>query len=701
MTTLRTAGLGLAATVLAVAALAQTTAPPPQTPAPQPTFRTEANYVRVDVYPTRDGAPILDLKQDDFEVLESGTPQKIEQFEHVVFRGNVPQEARREPNTVEESRQALENPRARVFVVFLDIGGVDVAGSHNIRRPLVDTLNRAIGEEDLVGVMTPEMSARDVTFARRTTTIEGFLTRFWTWGDRDRLDPVDPVDPVERNYDLCYADSPGIAAEMIARRREKQTLDALEDLVVYLRGAREERKAVLAITSGWRLYGPSQALANVKEPRLPFVGLNPATGKPTIGEKNMPGTVSRSDCDRDRLMLAQLEDGEQFRRILDEANRANTSFYPINPRGLSVFDTPMTVKSRDMTPIAVDQAMLQQRETTLRTLADATDGLAMVASNDLAGGLKRVVDDLSSYYLVGYYSTGKLDGKFHPITVRVKRPGVQVRARRGYLATTLSAATAAARSTAGAAPASRAAELDPAASAEAKAIDAVISPLAGYARDVPLRLQAAAGWKPADTASAAIWVVGELGSAALVGDGWIDGFDATATLTTPAGATMASGRVTAARGARTFRVALTPSQPLVPGDYVLRVGASAGSASIPSRETLRIGIPAAPDSVGAIFIRRGPSTGNKDVPTADLRFRRSDQLRVEMPTASSDPVTARLLDRSGKPLAVPVTAAVRDDGDGSRWRTAQLALAPLAVGDYVIEIASGQQRMLSSFRIVP
>jgi VWFA-related protein len=702
MRRLRAGGGALAATILAVAALAQTqtqtptpTPTPTQTPAPQPTFRTEANYVRVDVYPTRDGAPVLDLKQDDFEVLESGTPQKIEQFEHVVFRGNVPQEMRREPNTVEESRQALENARARVFVVFLDIGGVDVAGSHNIRRPLVDTLNRAIGEEDLVGVMTPEMSARDVTFARKTTTIEGFLTRFWTWGDRDRLSAVDPADPVERSYDVCYADSPGIAAEMIARRREKLTLDALEDLVVYLRGAREERKAVLAITSGWRLYGPSQALANAKEPRLPFVGLNPATGKPTIGEKNMPGTVSRSDCDRDRLMLAQLEDEQQFRRILDEANRANTSFYPINPLGLPVFDSPIS----NPLPLAVDQAMLRQRDMTLRTLADATDGMAIV-TNDLAAGLKRVVDDLSSYYLVGYYSTGKLDGKFHPITVRVKRPGVQVRARRGYLASTPAAATTAARSTAGA-PAAKAAELDPAAAAEARAIDAVISPLAGYARDVPLRLQAAAGWKPADPASAAIWVVGELGSVALVGDAWIEGFDATATLTTQAGATMASGRVTAARGARTFRVGLTPSQPLVPGDYVLRVGASAGAASIPSRETLRIAIPAAPDSFGAIFIRRGPSTGNKDVPTADLRFRRSDQVRVEMPTASSDPVTARLLDRGGKPLAVPVTAALRDDGDGSRWRTAQLALAPLGVGDYVIEIASGAQRMLSSFRIVP
>src|SRR5580704_11630713 len=257
MRRLRAGGVALAAAILTVAALAQT-------PAPQPTFRTEANYVRVDVYPTRDGAPVLDLKQDDFEVLESGTPQKIEQFEHVVFRGNVPQEMRREPNTVEESRQALENARARVFVVFLDIGGVDVAGSHNIRRPLVDTLNRAIGEEDLVGVMTPEMSARDVTFARKMTTIEGFLTRVWTWGERDRMNPVDPV---EQNYEQCYGQvqHSWITAEMIARRREKQTLDALEDLVVYLRGAREERKAVFAITSGWLLYGPSQKLANATD----------------------------------------------------------------------------------------------------------------------------------------------------------------------------------------------------------------------------------------------------------------------------------------------------------------------------------------------------------------------------------------------------------------------------------------------------
>jgi hypothetical protein len=94
------------------------------------------------------------------------------------------------------------------------------------------------------------------------------------------------------------------------------------------------------------------------------------------------------------------------------------------------------------------------------------------------------------------------------------------------------------------------------------------------------------------------------------------------------------------------------------------------------------------------------TTGNRDVPTADLRFRRNEQVRVELPTPSTEPVTARLLDRTGKPLAVPVTATVRDDSDGSRWHTAQLALAPLAPGDYVIEMAVGEKRTITVFRVI-
>ena len=70
-------------------------------------------------------------------------------------------------------------------------------------------------------------------------------------------------------------------------------------------------------------------------------------------------------------------------------------------------------------------------------LAENTDGRAIVNRNDLAAGMKQIIRDSSAYYLLGYNSTqAPTDGKFHEIKVRVKRPGVQVRARKGYWAFT-------------------------------------------------------------------------------------------------------------------------------------------------------------------------------------------------------------------------------------------------------------------------
>jgi hypothetical protein len=144
-----------------------------------------------------------------------------------------------------------------------------------------------------------------------------------------------------------------------------------------------------------------------------------------------------------------------------------------------------------------------------------------------------------------------------------------------------------------------------------------------------------------------------------------------------------------------------PAGSLTPGDYDIRVRSKGAGASVASTDSLRLVLPAPPDATSALFFRRGQSTGGEDVPTADLRFRRVDQLRLDVPTPSSEAVSARLLDRSGKALSIPVAASVRDDGDGSRWRTARLALAPLAPGDYVIEVVSGTERTLLAFRVVP
>jgi len=236
--------------------------------------------------------------------------------------------------------------------------------------------------------------------------------------------------------------------------------------------------------------------------------------------------------------------------------------------------------------------------------------------------------------------------------------------------------------------------------AEAAAVGSAVATLAGFVREVPLRVQVAAGWKPGSSPVGGVWVVGELGGAAELGDIWKGGAVADVELVTSNGAVAARGRATISAGSRTFRLALTPAAPLAPGEYGLRAGARAGSAAVPVREALRFALRDAPEANGALWIRRGQSTRNREVPTADLRYRRNEQVRVEVPTLSAEIGSARLLDRTGKALSVPVIAAVRDDGDGSRWRTAQLALAQLAPGDYVIELSEGDKRMLTAFRVV-
>jgi hypothetical protein len=119
--------------------------------------------------------------------------------------------------------------------------------------------------------------------------------------------------------------------------------------------------------------------------------------------------------------------------LFNAANRANTSIYSLDPRGLSggEFDIDQNIGIR------MSQQQLSQTQDALRTIADQTDGRAIVNRNDLAKGLQQVVRDSSAYYLIGYNSSqAPSDGKFHEIKVRVKRPGIQVRARKGYWALT-------------------------------------------------------------------------------------------------------------------------------------------------------------------------------------------------------------------------------------------------------------------------
>ncbi len=691
---------------------------------PRPTFRVEASFVRVDAIVTKDGAPVTDLTAADFQVLEDDVRQELAAFERIdIATERRTATPRREPSSAGESREMAADPRARVFVLFLDRHHTGVDGSHRMRQALGRLLDRVIGPDDLVAVMTPEMSAADIAFTRRTGNIADMLAREWTWGVRGQLAAYDPE---EEEYLACFPPhddpargetaagmtpggrepSPDVAQEMIARRREKRTLDALQDLSIFLRGVREERKAVLVVSEGWALYRPNDQLTLLgRNQDVPGRGVPGTTPQGRLvpdarQQGTAPGSM-RSRCEADRLRLSMIDDQQAFLDLMDEANRANVSFYPIDPRGLPVFDTTLSETfttaggARGPMSVTADQRRLRDRIATLQTLAANTDGIAVVNSNDIETGLVRVVADLTSYYLLSYYSTNQsLDGGFRRITVRVSRPGVQVRARRGYRAATREELTRG--PAAGGAPGG----------AMSADVATAFGALGGARGDARLRTRAGvSGAEPPR-----VWVLAELDPAISRAPEWSGGGTVQATLAARDGtmAASASGRIEPGSGVVEFE--LVPGA-LPPGDYQVRTRATPAAGGLPFSDvaTVRVTGEAALDGAPRIA-RRGPTTGLAFVPTADLRFRRTERIRLEWRVPPGTCVSAaEVIDQRGQPMAMPVTrviGACEPAGATGDTVGAEIVLAPLAPSDYGVRLrvkagARDPREVVAAFRLVP
>ena len=312
---------------------------------PLPRFRSGANLVAVDAYVSKDGVPVTDLQAEELDVLEDDRPQKIESFRLVRARGAGGVTTRPEPLGSVAQRDAASDPDSRLFVLFLDQWHVSLGGSARAQAPVSEILNKVISPDDLVGVMTPEMSPQNLTLTRRASAIERMLKDNWTWGERDKLNTSDPR---ERELEICYPDDPrkpqvmGVAKELIERRREQKTLQALDALVTHLGGLREDRKFVVLLTEGWVLFRRNDRLGGALGgmPGATPVGVGPG-GRIITGDDPRQNTSGRDSCDRERVMLSFVDHEYELRQLAQRANRANVSFYIIDPRGLAVFDDPI------------------------------------------------------------------------------------------------------------------------------------------------------------------------------------------------------------------------------------------------------------------------------------------------------------------------------------------------------------------------
>jgi hypothetical protein len=181
-----------------------------------------------------------------------------------------------------------------------------------------------------------------------------------------------------------------------------------------------------------------------------------------------------------------------------------------------------------------------------------------------------------------------------------------------------------------------------------------------------------------------VWVAGEL-TAIPASDPWARG--GTADLEVSIGDAVATARVTLAAGERGFLTSVTLPKPTT-GDAIDVRARLAGADPGASRLTDSIHVPLAQGLRYPILFRRGPTTGNRYIPAATFLFSRTERVRVEVPMpADAKAGTGRMLDRAGEPLQVPVALSTRTDDSGAQWLTADVTLAPLGAGDYVVEMA--------------
>jgi VWFA-related protein len=658
---------------------ATTQNPPPAAAQQQPVFRGGTNLVTVDVYPQRRGTVVEGLKASDFQVFEDGKPQKVEAFDFIRIEPGLTESGRRDPNTQEEGNALASDPRNRVFVLYLDVYNVSVEGSHRARRPVVDFLNRILAPTDLFGVMTPLMRPQDLILGRRTLVTEEQLTRFWPWGMSDTI----RRDAVEEALENCYGTSPNGGGDwmvsdgavrrklsdiLIGRYREDATLSSLEQLMTYLGAIREARKSVIVLTSGWLLYGPDAGLA------AQVATLNPLNSPATQLAMRQGGS-SNNSCAGLAGPLANLDDQQRMRRLVDQANRNNVTFYPVSPDGLQAFDTPINqrVEANPNPPIGAATSVLGEEAGRLRDrtgsaldLAKNTDGIAIVNTNDLGKGLQEVVDDVSAYYVLGYYSTNtKQDGKYRHISVKIDQPDVNVRARRGYFAPTPDAKAGAAPTAAPAGP----------------------SPVA-VALDTLARLRPDTNVYASGTASASgLTIAVEVGDRPLELGQWSGG-EVQLTVSTrngdPAGT--ATGTIEADARGTLLHVPLAAG---AAGPWEVRVLVThtgepfEGAAEITRATGPLLGDP--------LVFRGTPSAHSALQPVADIEFRRQERVHLEWPVLTPlDSRTVRVLDRRGQPLPLNVTVTERPaEGGGGPVLAADVNLAPLAPGDYLIEVTAG------------
>jgi VWFA-related protein len=199
------------------------------------------------------------------------------------------------------------------------------------------------------------------------------------------------------------------------------------DLLRGLERVQNRRKAVIYISSG---YDFDPFVEGRLEEQARRLGVDPSQdefGDPLSGADRLRAGANYKD-QRSQQQLAATDLYRELFDLTKAANRANATLYTIDPRGLIAGpDIDQDVNPTDWL------AYVRETQDSLRVLAEETGGIAVVNQNDFDKALKRIDNETSDYYVLGYYSSNPDPlRRTRRLEVKTTRQNVSIRAREVY-----------------------------------------------------------------------------------------------------------------------------------------------------------------------------------------------------------------------------------------------------------------------------
>src|SRR5688572_5816276 len=222
-------------------------------PAPQPTFRAGINIVRVDAIVTdRSGNPVTGLTEADFEIVEDGKVQAIQQFRQVDADGRPSADDPPLREIRDRDDEALEASRedVRIFAILLADYQVCWERTEAVREALTRFVRTQLGPRDLVAVMNPLTPVRTLTFTYDHEAVVREIRQFsGRKGDYIPRNAIEGEQWIEANRSA--EGEPGRFPLIMERIRDAVVRDALIALSVRVGSIRDGRKAIVFVSEGF------------------------------------------------------------------------------------------------------------------------------------------------------------------------------------------------------------------------------------------------------------------------------------------------------------------------------------------------------------------------------------------------------------------------------------------------------------------